>query len=111
MNASQIALKTQLSRGSVKYRLRKLRYNTGQGIQYEPNVWREVLNFEKHVVHRRAVDYFMEYEVYFYWKENKNNSVTDIALHFNIAYGKVEHILRRVFKNKCVTVESKINHQ
>lgn len=110
MTASQIANKTKLLRGSVKYRLRKLGYDTGPGIKYPPDIWIEVSAF-KHIEHpSRKINHTLDAEVYFFWLENKNNSTIDISEALNIPTNRVNYILDRIFKEKEITIESRLNY-
>jgi len=112
MNAYQISLKTNLLRGTVKYRLRKLGYNTGKGIEYPATIVKEISGFVTDFGNRNTgkIDYTFEYEIFFYWLENKNNSAKEIAEHFLLPERKVNYILKRVFKKGYVTAESRLNY-
>ena len=110
INASKIAIRTNLLRGTVKYRLRKLGYNTGEGVTYQERVIKEVLAYENHLPISRGIDHSLEYKIYFYWLTHKNNKAKDIADYLNITKGKVDYILNRIVKTGFVTVESKLNY-
>lgn len=110
MNASQIARKTNLLRGTVKYRLRKLGYDTGTNVRYEATIIKDILEFSYPPEAKRKTDYSLDADIFFYWKENNNNSVPEIAKALNLPEGKVHYILKRTIKSGFVTAESKLNY-
>lgn len=110
MNASQIANRTNLLRGTVKYRLRKLGYDTGTDVRYEATVIKEILEFSFPPEPKRKVNHFMEGEIFFYWKQTKNNSIKEVANAMNVTETKVFQVLRRIEKNKAVHFESRMNY-
>ena len=116
MRANDIAIKTNLLRGTVKYRLRKLGYDTGIDVRYEYSVLEQIRYFDRFYDRdkprkKRIPNYDMEAEIYFYFVGNKDNSTRMVAEHFNLPYQKVNHIINRVLKQRFVIAESKINFE
>ena len=110
MNASQIASKTNLCRGNIRYRLRKLGYDTGRGVDYEMNVLREILDFSEPQQPKRKADYSLDSDIFSYFQNNKNNSIRDISTALNIPKDKVHYRLKRIFNTGIVVFESKMNY-
>jgi len=111
MTCAEISETTKLLRGTVTYRLRKLGHVTGKGIQYDDSIVNEVMNYERHLSLRRGINLNKEYDIYFFWISNTNNSSKVIAEHFNVPIPTVNYILDRIVKTGYVTVESKINRE
>ena len=48
-------------------------------------------------------------EIIEYYTKNKNNSIKELCIHFNISIDRCNTVINSFLKNNCLIVESKMN--
>lgn len=109
MTLRDLGLKLNLGKNGVRSRLVRIGIPIKQ--TYNGSDLQKLRDYVDMRRFRRLKAYNVtELEIYEYWRTNKVNDVKTMSIHFKIPFHTLNHRLNNIFKNKCSTVESKLNY-
>ena len=105
MNIREVAKTLGLSNDGTYYRMSKLGMDKKEDY-FQDDIDKIVLYMQEKRLPQSKVS---DIEIYEYWRTQKVNDLNTMSKHFSISYNTLNHRLNRIFRDKYLIVESKLN--